>query len=612
MKWIALLILMAAVALNLSATAQPPAQAQVGGTATPLPLYALPDARTNRAYTNSTIALDNDGRIMAAANFLNSTMTLITAATPISPQGRVLAEIAVGGDPRSVAITPDGTRALVTSRRDSTLSVITIASRAVSTVIPLGGAWAYGVVTGDNALAYVTLQGSHEVVAVDLRAGEVAWRLSVPAYPSGLMLWGDFLYVTHFWTGDISLIYLPARAVVQTARIGGGLGIAQAIEPDISRGLAYLPATRSNADNPALTHDTTVFPVVNVVNLRDLSPARRERIALDTADRPVNTPFAAALDRFGGRLYVANSGSSSVSVIDLNTGRVRANLTVRGSPRGVLLNRDNSYLYVHAALDGIITTFATNDFRVVDRLPISNLTISTDVLIGAELFHSAETPMSMPGWVSCANCHFDGMSDGRVWMGFRDGPRNTPVLYNLPETPPYNWSGTWDELADVELKIRDLMAGEGLIDDPPPGALDPNTPFAHAGLSDDLDVLAAYLSLLTAPPNPNLPDAALIAQGEQVFMQRGCVLCHVGPAGTNLQAYDVGTGNSPLERRGARFDTPSLRWLWWSAPYFHNGSARTLRQVFELPGLHRLSGANAPEEIDALVAYLLSRPMPAN
>jgi YVTN family beta-propeller protein len=612
MKWIASLIVLGALVFGLSAPAQPPAQAQVGATPTPLPLYALPDARTNRAYTSSTIALDNDGRIMAAANFLNSTVSLITAATPIVPQGRVLAEIAVGGDPRAVAITPDGTQALVTSRRDSTLTVIDIASRAVSAVIPLGGAWAYGVVAGDNALAYVSLQGSDEIAAVDLRAQQVIWRLSVPPYPSGLMLWGDFLYVTHFWSGDVSLIYLPTRLVAQTARIGGGLGVAQAIEPDISRGLAYLPATRSNPDNLALTYDTTVFPVVNVINLRDLSPARRERIALDTADRPVNTPFAAALDRFGGRLYVANSGSNSISVIDLNSGRVRANLPARGSPRGVLLNRDNSFLYVHAALDGIITTYATNDFRVVDRLPISDLTISTDILIGAELFHSANAPMSVPGWVSCANCHFDGMSDGRVWMGFRDGPRNTPVLYNLPETSPYNWSGTWDELADVELKIRELMAGEGLIDDPPPGSLDPNVPFAHAGLSDDLDVLTAYLALLTAPPNPNPPDAALIARGEQVFTGRGCTLCHIGPAGTNLQAYDVGTGNSPLERRGARFDTPSLRWLWWSAPYFHDGSARTLRQVFELPGLHRLSGANAPEEIDALVAYLLSRPAPAN
>jgi cytochrome c peroxidase len=45
-----------------------------------------------------------------------------------------------------------------------------------------------------------------------------------------------------------------------------------------------------------------------------------------------------------------------------------------------------------------------------------------------------------------------------------------------------------------------------------------------------------------------------------------------------------------------------------SAPYFHDGAARTLRQVFELPGDHRLTGEIEPGEIDALVAYLLTLP----
>ncbi len=200
------------------------------------------------------------------------------------------------------------------------------------------------------------------------------------------------------------------------------------------------------------------------------------------------------------------------------------------------------------------------------------------------------------------------MSDGRTWLGFPDGARNTPNLYALPETSPYNWSGTWDELADVEIKIRDLMAGEGLIEDPPPGALDPEVPYPHAGLSADLDVLTAYLSLLIAPHNPNPGDPDVIQRGLTIFNQRGCAACHVGPAATNLQPYDVGTGLTALERRGTRFDTPSLRWLWLSAPYLHDGSAATLRRVFELPGVHRLANNTSPEDIDALVAYLLSLP----
>src|SRR5690606_17358220 len=141
-----------------------------------------------------------------------------------------------------------------------------------------------------------------------------------------------------------------------SVRTGMDTALFQAMEPDVSRGVAYLPQTRLNAQNVALTYDTTAFPVVNVLDLRDLSVRRSDRISLDTADRPVNMPFAVALDRFNLRLYVANAGSDNVSVIDLTTGQARGHVPVGVNPRGILLNRDNTLLYVHNVLDGTVTT----------------------------------------------------------------------------------------------------------------------------------------------------------------------------------------------------------------------------------------------------------------
>jgi hypothetical protein len=40
----------------------------------------------------------------------------------------------------------------------------------------------------------------------------------------------------------------------------------------------------------------------------------------------------------------------------------------------------------------------------------------------------------------------------------------------------------------------------------------------------------------------------------------------------------------------------------------HDGRAETLDDVFTLPGDHQLIGQIAPNEIDALIAYLLSLP----
>jgi YVTN family beta-propeller protein len=579
------------VAAGIGLTTFVPVIAQ-GTNPTPLPLYALPDGRI-QSYSSNTMALAEDNRTLVAVNMLNNTISIV-----IPLQGEVVAEVPVGADPRSIALAFGDTLALVANRGDGTLALVGLDEQAVIASIPLDGIWPYAVVTDGGQMAYVSLQGSGEIAVVDLSIQQVVRRIAVPDAPSGLALWGDFLYVTHLWSGDVSLIYLPQGQVVSTVSTGWDTGLSQAIELDVSRGVAYLPQSRSNVVDEHPTFDTTVFPIVNVMDLRGLTLQRRARLTLDTADRPVNMPFAVALDRFRQWLFVANAGSNDVTVIDLNTGLARTHFEVGANPRGILLSRDNSFLYVHNVLDGTITIVETRNDRIVDVLPISDLTIPVDILIGAQLFHSAaDARLSTDRWVSCANCHFDGQSDGRTWQGFPDGPRNTPLLYNLLETAPYNWSGTWDELADVELKIRDLQAGEGLIDGlTVSGALDD----PHAGLSLDLDTLVAYLTTLQAPPTNSPAGAVQLERGAQIFEEQGCAECHVGPASTNLQLSDVGTGGM--------FDTPSLRWLWLSAPYFHDGSAETLHQVFSRPGAHELFGTLPMSDVDALVAYLLSLP----
>lgn len=562
---------------------------------TPFPLYALPDPRLTTAVSTNTLALGRDNRTLVAANQLNNSLSVISAT-----QGQLVVEIPVGADPRSIALTADGTRAVTANRGDGTLSVVNISDpvNPQITVIPLGGALPYGVIVADDDTAYVSLQGSAEIVVVDLVTSTLKGRIPVPAFPSGMSLWGDFLYVTHFWSGQVSLIYLPQGQVVTTVSTGLDTGLSQAIEVDVTRGLAYLPQTRSNAENIALTFDTTVFPVVNVLDLRGLRLQRSSRVTLDTADRPVNMPFAVALDRFRQWLFVANAGSNDVSVIDLNTGAARANIPVRSNPRGILLNRDNSRLFIHSVLDSTLTIVETRNLTIEDEFTISDANIPVDTIIASQLFYSAaDSRLSAQNWLSCANCHFDGMSDGRVWQGFPGGPRNTPTLYNLLETSPYNWSGDWDELADIELKIRLLQGGTGLIDAP---SVSPALGDPHGGLSLDLDVLATYLSTLSGPLTPPSADPEQIARGQAVFEAQGCAECHVGSVGTNLQAQDVGTGGT--------FDTPFLRWLWLSAPYLHDGSATTLRDVFTLSGAHQLIQTLPAEDIDALVAYLLTLP----
>ena len=57
--------------------------------------------------------------------------------------------------------------------------------------------------------------------------------------------------------------------------------------------------------------------------------------------------------------------------------------------------------------------------------------LSATVLKGKQLFYDArDTRLAREGYMSCASCHNDGGSDGRVWdlTGMGEGLRNTVSL----------------------------------------------------------------------------------------------------------------------------------------------------------------------------------------
>jgi cytochrome c peroxidase len=73
--------------------------------------------------------------------------------------------------------------------------------------------------------------------------------------------------------------------------------------------------------------------------------------------------------------------------------------------------------------------------------------------------------------------------------------------------------------------------------------------------------------------------------------------------------HDVGTGTDPRELLGPAFDTPSLRGLWDSAPYLHDGSAPTLRDVLRARNpadKHGTTSHLTDRQINDLIAYLKS------
>jgi cytochrome c peroxidase len=138
----------------------------------------------------------------------------------------------------------------------------------------------------------------------------------------------------------------------------------------------------------------------------------------------------------------------------------------------------------------------------------------------------------------------------------------------------------------------------------------------NQGRSYDLDSLAAFIDSLQVLPSPahahGEPLTEVEQRGQAVFNDPtlGCLTCHPPPLYTDQEMHDVGTA-TPDERIGPAYDTPSLRGLYDSAPYFHGGSAATLYEAITYPSPgseHDVSGLLTEAEIQDLIAFLLALP----
>jgi cytochrome c peroxidase len=127
---------------------------------------------------------------------------------------------------------------------------------------------------------------------------------------------------------------------------------------------------------------------------------------------------------------------------------------------------------------------------------------------------------------------------------------------------------------------------------------------------EDAAAIDEYLKALPPTPSPRLRDGQLSAsarRGARVFERAGCNICHPGPLFTDMQRYDVGTGRG-LDA-GKAMDTPTLVEAWRTAPYLHDGSAATMREVLTTANRNDRHGKTShltDRQIQDLVAFLLS------
>ncbi len=318
-----------------------------------------------------------------------------------------------------------------------------------------------------------------------------------------------------------------------------------------------------------------------------------------------------------------------------------ATLPVGLAPQGLALDTDRQRLLVHNFLSRSMMAFDLSQIlagttylapRLYDVATVTSEALTPEVLHGKRIFYNASDPrMSRDGYLSCASCHLDGDADGQVWDFTQDGEglRNTISLLGRQGTGHGNlhWTANFDEVQDFEHDIRQSFGGRGFLSAPQFAAAPTPLGPTKQGMNSDLDALAAYVASLArfpaspfarVDPGPRpAPDAAPdasqspVARGRALFQRLACATCHTPPSFTDGQRHDVGTiqtssglglGQSLL---GQGFETPTLRGLWATAPYLHNGQAPRLTDVLN-SARHGGTDTLTPRERTWLAAYLLS------
>jgi cytochrome c peroxidase len=264
--------------------------------------------------------------------------------------------------------------------------------------------------------------------------------------------------------------------------------------------------------------------------------------------------------------------------------------------------------------------------------PADNQSTPERVELGKMLFFDPR--LSGDGNMSCASCHNPalGWSDGLATAkGFKSVvlARATPTVINTG----YNFVQMWDgRKASLEDQAKGPMEAAVEMNSDVPRLLGmlSNSPgyralFAKAYPNEPMDfdtvakALAAFERTVVSNDSPfdrwvRGDKSAMTAQqvrGFEIFVREdkgNCAACHQAPNFTDNGFHNIGLASygepnpdlgrylhKPLKSMRGAFKTPTLRDIELTAPYFHDGSARSLAEVVN----HYVSGGQVKTSLSA-------------
>jgi YVTN family beta-propeller protein len=495
------------------------------------------------------LALVEDGQRLLVANRDSGTLAVVDTSSRA-----VLSEIRVGQRLSDLILTPGADRVLVT---DEAAGELVVLSRQADTLrevrrFTTGLSPVSVSVRADGRQAAVACLWPRQLMLFDL-TGDNATAPTVvdlPFAPRAQLAIDNKLVVADSFGGQLALVDLQRQQVdsVRSLPIHNirGLALDQArkhllLTHQMLHRQGHPNATDIRSGSLVSNH-VRQLKLTHVLNPADYLSHDEELYQLGDVEEGAGDP-AAVVAGADGSLLVAFAGVHELA-IGWPHKVIWTRLPVGQRPTAIAVDAAAQKAYVANTFADSISVIDLSTAKVSAEIRLGRLPELTPAERGELLFFDAR--LSLDGWYSCHSCHSDGHSSGQLNDNFTDGSFGTPKrvlsLLGVKDSAPWAWNGQMKELAEqVRQSLTSTMQGP-----------EPKTA--------DVAALTAYLQTLSPPPAlaqaRGKTDRAARERGRQMFTDLGCVGCHKPPLYTTARTYDVGLRDEAGE---TKFNPPSLR-----------------------------------------------------
>ena len=588
-------------------------------------------------YSPFNIAVSKDGHLMyVVAQDANQLLVVDIE------KNKVLNKINVGEHPHSVIINEAGSLAYVSNQWSDNVYVIDLSTSSVVDTLKTGNGPSGLSLSANGKFLYAVNTFGSDVSIINLATKKEIKRLDTGKDPTGIALSpnGKTLYITSRranasaygepLVSDMTIVNDSTKKVIKY------LGIESA---HIMENVAFTPS--GDLAMMTLIRPKNLIPSVQVEGgwmithgigiIEQKKGGRVIQLLLDEPNFYYSDPFDIVITPDGKKAFVSSSGVDFISVIDIDSIR---NLIAKSSPemlkryannlgisskfiikriptghnpKGLELSPDGKQLYVAEMLDDRILVINTENLEVINSIDLGGPKKISVARQGRRLFNNASH--TFQNQYSCYTCHPDTHEDGLDYNFAAVGRNvvNTMSLREIADTPPFKWVGT-----NQSIYKQDGMRFSKF--------LTRTEQFNY----NDLDALVAYIKTgIKFPPNlmynPNgkltqseLRGEALFERsvdnfGDSIPENNRCVTCHPPPLYTNLKLANVSTQG--VNDDSKLYDTPHLINIYASAPYLHDGRAKTLEEIWTVYGKddkHGHVNDMSKMQLNDLVDYLKS------